>query len=342
MNTDSSFLDTMRKTGDEAADQLVTSVFENGEQNILYHFLKIEDEDIEHYQASHVVRDFLLEQKTLPVWFDAKRINSGQHFFKKYALDIMTLLGAKSLPYCYAASPGNKAIYLTEKMRKSPGRRLVETAHFIITVMQPGCFTESKLGIIQINKTRLIHALVRYHLRNKDWNNLWGLPVNQEDMAGTNLAFSYIILTGLEQAGFLMTDKEKEDFLFVWKYIGYQLHIDEQLLASNISEASQLEQAIKQRHIKVSEEGTRLTQELLKHYKTAFPLIAGYLVDAQIKYFLGEELSGILQLRPTPIKDHFIRAMNFLRVKINKYYLDKSSYDKMIRNHFVLKEKYLT
>ncbi|MBT1702998.1 oxygenase MpaB family protein [Chryseosolibacter indicus] len=340
MNTDFAFLDAMRRTGDVGADELVSSTFEKNEQKILYNLLGTNDATVSQ-TADHPVKHFLLQQKPTPQWFDEKRILNGQQFFKKYALDIMTLLGAKSLPYCYAASPGNKAIYLTEKMRSNPGKRLVETAHFIITVMQPGSFSDARLGIIQINKTRLIHALVRYHLRRKSWNNAWGLPVNQEDMAGTNLAFSYIILLGLQQAGFLMREEELEDFLFVWRYIGYQLNINEELLPSSVGEASLLELAIKQRHFKRSEEGIRLTEELLKHYKASFPLIPGYLVDAQIKYFVGDELSTLLGLQSSPFKDRFIKLINRLRIKVNKYYVDKSSYEKMIRNHYMLKEKYL-
>jgi hypothetical protein len=328
--------------GDEAVDNLVESIAGKNDFASIYGFLKLSEKDVLGYDKKHPVKDFLLTKRPIPAWYDENRIANGQQFFRKYAIDIMTLLGAKSLPYCYAASPGNKAIYLTEKMLKVPGKRLTETAQFIIDVMRSNSFQKSGYGYIQINKTRLVHGLVRYYMNKKaDWNLQWGIPVNQEDMAGTNLAFSYIILVGLEQSKYVLSDQDKEDFLYIWRYIGYQLHIDEELLPSNLSEAAALEHAIKVRNFKKSEEGVMLTAELINHYKNAFPFIPGLLVDSQIRYYLGPEISALLELKPEPFKDALMQKMNRLKEKINKVYVDPSAYDKMLRNHAVLKKKYL-
>ena len=67
----------------------------------------------------------------------------------------MTLLGAFALPYCYAGSPGNKALFLSEKMRNSPGKRLADTAEVTIAVSTPGSF-ENGEAYFHINKTRII------------------------------------------------------------------------------------------------------------------------------------------------------------------------------------------
>ncbi len=65
-------------------------------------------------------------------------------------------------------------------------------------------------------------------------------------MAGTNLAFSLVILLGLQQSGIVLSNKQKEDFIFLWRYIGYQLAIDEELLPANFKEAFHLAQIIKE------------------------------------------------------------------------------------------------
>ncbi len=67
-------------------------------------------------------------------------------------LEMMALLGAMSLPYCYAASPGNKALYLSDKMRNAPGKRLMDTASFVIAVLTPNSFGEHSTATIHINK----------------------------------------------------------------------------------------------------------------------------------------------------------------------------------------------
>jgi hypothetical protein len=226
-------------------------------------------------------------------------------------------------------------------MRKAPGKRLLETAQFIIEVMREGAFDPSGSGSFEIQKTRLIHALVRNYIQYRTaWDPAWGVPVNQEDMAGTNLAFSYIILAGMEQSDFLLSRQEKEDFLFTWRFIGFQLRIDERLLPENTQEAKALEEAIRLRHFRKSEEGPLLTTELINHYKESFPVIASYFVESQIRYFIGPEVSELLGLKPQPWKDSVVGLLNSVRKKINRKFVNPFSYRIMINNHFKLRKKY--
>ena len=46
---------------------------------------------------------------------------------------------------------------------------------------------------------RLLHASIRYLIQHHDptWKAEYGLPVNQEDMVGTLLSFSSLIIDGL-------------------------------------------------------------------------------------------------------------------------------------------------
>ena len=54
-----------------------------------------------------------------------------------------------------------------------------------------------------------MHAAVRYQIATHGrWNPAWDRPINQEDLAGTLLAFSWVCLDGLRQMGFqLSADK---------------------------------------------------------------------------------------------------------------------------------------
>lgn len=335
------YLDSKRQEGDTEADQLIGNVFTSGKAAQFYAYLSSSMEEARANNEVPEVREFLFQPAVIPAWFDASRLSRGQAFFHKYALDIMTLLGAMSLPYCYAASPGNKAIYLTEKMRKKPGKRLLDTAQFIIEVMKPDAFSSAGGGTFEIQKTRLIHALVRHYIGDKTaWNPDWGVPVNQEDMAGTNLAFSYIILVGMEESDFPLSDIDKEDFLYAWRFIGYQLRIDEGLLPRNVSEARLLEEAIRRRHFRESPEGPLLVSDLIHHYRESFPAVAAYFVDSQIRYFIGPDVAALLGLRPDPTKDKIVGWMNRLRKKINRSFVNPFSYQIMMRNHLKLKKKY--
>jgi ER-bound oxygenase mpaB/B'/Rubber oxygenase, catalytic domain len=337
MKTDNAFLDKNRLVGDHAADQLVNDLFKKNKQSELYAAFKLSEKEISSVEKGRPVLTFLLDRRKQPTWYDEKRVVRGQQVFQLYATEIMTLLGAMALPYCYAGSPGNKALYLSDKMRQSPGKRLLDTAQFIISVSTPGTLAQDGYGHIHINKTRLIHAIARYYVSKGSWDMAWGLPINQEDMAGTNLAFSVLILLGLQQSGHVLSEKQKEDFIFLWRYIGYQLAIDEELLPATFKEAYHLAQVIKKRNFKKSEEGIALAKELLSYYHSVAPSDKAYFIDAQVRHFLGPEVSGYIGLEPEYIKDKVTSVISSFNGLQNFFAIHTSTYNAMIENHRLLK-----
>jgi hypothetical protein len=338
--TSNKFLDSQRLVGDVEADTLIQSTFAANQQGVLYGLFKLEENEIES-QPNSELKKFLTSQKQKPAWFNQKRLQNGQKLFKQYALEMMALLGAMSLPYCYAASPGNKALYLSDKMRNSPGKRLMDTASFVISVLTPGTLEDEATGHIHINKVRLIHAMSRYYLKKlPSWNMEWGVPINQEDMAGTNMAFSYVILLGMQQSGFILSQKEKEDFLFAWRYIGYQMNIDEALLPSTFLEARQLATTIKIRNFKKTEEGIILTKELLSYYKVSVPPDQADLVPSQIRFYLGNEVAEYIGIAGDPIKDKLAATVSTFKSLQSLLSVQPDSYQKMLSQHALLKKKF--
>lgn len=330
------YLNKQRQRADDAADELVKRLFTNNQQGELYALFKLTDTDLIQARPSST-KEFLLARKPLPIWFNDKKLKRGQQVFEAYAMEIMTLLGALALPYCYAGSPGNKALYLSEKMRQVPGKRLFDTAQFIISVSTPGGLTESDTGHIQINKTRVIHAIARYYLQQGNWNAEWGQPINQEDMAGTNLAFSYIILLGLQKSGFILTENEKEDFLFLWRYIGYQLNLEQELLPDSFQHAAALARTIEKRNFKKSEESVGLAKELLNYYKTVVPPRQAIFIESQLRHFLGPEVAGYLGLEENPIRDGITSVMSTFKELKNIFQVHTPSYATMIASQQRLK-----
>jgi len=330
------FLNKQRQRADDAADELVKRLFTNRQQTELYALFQLNDDELAQARPS-ATKEFLLARKPLPLWFDENKLQRGQQVFEAYAMEIMTLLGALALPYCYAGSPGNKALYLSEKMRKAPGKRLFDTAQFIISVSTPGGLTQSGTGHIHINKTRLIHAIARYYLQQGNWRAAWGQPINQEDMAGTNLAFSYIILLGLQKSGFILTEKEKEDFLYLWRYIGYQLNVDQELLPDSFQQAATLARTIEKRNFKKSEESVSLAKELMNYYKTVVPPRQAIFIESQVRYFLGPEVAGYLGLEENPIRDGITSLMSAFKELKNIFEVHTPSYATMIANQQRLK-----
>ncbi len=331
------YLDKQRKAGDMPADKLVSNLFSEGRQSELYHLLQNSDTELADKTPVSPILDFLHSRKKNPSWYDASRLLRGQHVFGRYAEEIMMLLGAKSLPYCYAASPGNKALYASEKMRKNSAKRLLDTANFVIAVATPGSLTETTTGQLQINRTRLVHAIARHYVLKGEWDPAWGLPVNQEDMAGTNLAFSVVVLIGLAETGIQLTEQEREDFIYLWRYIGYQLNIDTNLLPADFKEAFALANIIKKRNFKSSEEGIVLTRELLNYYRSVTPPEQARFIDSQVRYYLGREIAGYVGLQADPMSDSIQALISELTAIRNIFKVHLNSYQRMLRNHQQLK-----
>lgn len=341
MSITSNFLDQQRLIGDEEADRLIQQIFAAKQQSDLYALLKLNKGEVEQ-RPYNLIKEFLLARKPQPVWFNQRQVQRGQQLFKQYALEMMALLGAMSLPYCYAASPGNKALYLSDKMRNSPGKRLLDTATFVIAVLTPGTLHEDGTGYFHINKVRLIHALSRFYVgKQPTWNMDWGVPINQEDMAGTNLAFSYVILLGMQQSGFSLSQTEKEDFIFLWRYIGYQLGIDERMLPNDLREAQQLAGIIKYRNFKKTEEGIILTDELVTYYKSMVPKDQAKLITAQIRFYLGNEVAGYLGLPMDTTRDSLAEIAGSFKAFQNFLAYQPNSYQQMLIQHAQLKERFI-
>jgi hypothetical protein len=286
-------LDAFRQVTDVTADQLVGELFAAGSSAEVYEALQRPRTAV--LAQTSAAGNFLVAARPEPTWAEPKRIQQGRVIFQTHTNLIMRILGAFSLPFCYAASPGNKALYLSDKMRQSPGKRLQDTARFVLMVGQPGAPAEFTYAI---NRTRLIHAIARWHLRQRGWKPAWGAPINQEDLAGTNLAFSYLVLLGLQQSGVLLSTSEKENFLHLWRHIGYHLHIAEALLPANFAEARQLTAQIRTRNLMKSEEGVALTRDLIQFYQQSTGTTDAGLIKAQLVWYLGKEVASYLGIEP--------------------------------------------
>jgi hypothetical protein len=81
-------------------------------------------------------------------------------------------------------------------------------------------------------QVRTLHGKVRQSILQPTGKRQWdtkkyGVPINQEDMSATLLAFSVNVIMGFEIiAGVPLPDQEQLDYLALWRYIGWLLGID--------------------------------------------------------------------------------------------------------------------
>jgi hypothetical protein len=178
-------------------------------------------------------------------------------------------------------------------------------------------------------------------MKSGKWDRSWGFPANEEDMAGTNLAFSYTVLAALRESGFNLKEEDLNAYLHLWKWVGYLMKIDPVLLTDQMEEASKLYQLIRDRNFKKSPEGSLLIRSLIEHYRDALPKGLGILVESQIKYLIGSETAEILDLKTSTTQDLMIKILSFFKELMNAWLPHSSSYHKMKKDHERLRGLYL-
>jgi len=306
MSYSDSLLTAMRRTGDQPADELIESVFGDGEKKLAFkNWLDAVQSNAALEQAGQEFSSNNIVQNSnrLPSWANRKVMNAGNAFFARHAAQILNLMGLLSLPYCYAAADGAMVLHLSERMNQDTGKRLLETATFIWDVMSPDAFSKNGKGFSSILTVRLMHAAGRYYtLKSGHWNESWGHPINQEDMAGTNLSFSLIVIRGLRKLGLQVSYAEQQAFMHLWNVIGFLLGVTGELLPTDGKQATDLEEAIRLRHFKPSAHGQELTLSLTK-YITAIDsgTTSGGVSAANVlqlmRYLLGNEIADMLAIK---------------------------------------------
>ncbi|MGZ3753999.1 MAG: oxygenase MpaB family protein [Mucilaginibacter sp.] len=315
------FLAAKRQLGDTAADLFINRIFETTTGKIGLHDWLTGvnyNKQLSNLPVVYASEPFIANACILPHWANTKLMDTGSAFFARHAETIMTLLGLLSLPYCYTAANGAMVLYLSDRMRNDTTKRLRETAEFVWEVMAPGAFNEEGKAFAAILKVRLMHAAVRYYtLSSARWDMSWGLPINQEDMAGTNLSFSLIIIRGLRKLGFSVNEEDQHGFMLLWNVIGYLSGLDEDLLPANAKHAQLLDSRIGTRQFKVSDHGRELSRSLTEHIKAINTGKASAdEVLGLMRYLLGYDIADMLGITAPELpayKLSIIKTINLLK-----------------------------
>ena len=285
--------DAHRQMGDALADTFIAQTFAQNPAPF-YEALKAEDDSLS-LLVKQIAPELYNQTHTLPEWANRRQIQEAERLFTTRAGEVMLLLGLYALPYCYAAAPGAKVLAATERLSKHGAfQRLSETGRFVWDVLSGDAETAANA----ILKVRLIHALVRHHLTAQAWPLAeLGLPANQEDMAGTLLAFGYLTIRGLRKLGLPLSTIEAEAWLHTWNVVGYRLGTSLELLPQTQADAFALEQAIAKRNFRPSDEGRQLTQNLIATFgQSQAPAWVKDHAASWMAQLLGPEVAEILGL----------------------------------------------
>jgi len=305
-------LDAARRRGDPLADATVAAIYKDGDTPAVARLL------------AGLMKDDQSQPATLPLPAQAyfartnlllarspESVAAGEKIFSEHGPEIMMLLCCYSLPSSYAAKKGVQVLHRTAYLAKRPNRRLFETAQFIVDVLSPGGLSKTGRGMRTAQKVRLMHAAIR-HLILADTTNKWpieqlGTPINQEDLLGTLMTFTWLILDGLARLGVKLTPQDQQAYLDTWLAVGTLMGIEPQLLPKNIDEAKAVTALIEKRQVAESPEGREMMTALIGMMESNLPKIFSTMPSCLIREFLPPDVATFLAVPSHKFEETMIR-----------------------------------
>jgi hypothetical protein len=126
------------------------------------------------------------------------------------------------------------------------------------------------------------------------WAASWGRPANQEDLAGTLLTFSTVVLDAFHRSGLELDHAAAEDFVHLWTVIGHLLGIHDDLLPRDVAAARQLQATIFARQQGPSAVGRDLTKTLLGLLDDRVPRFVAALGPAMSRRYIGDRVADMI------------------------------------------------
>jgi hypothetical protein len=299
--------------------------------------------------------EFFGAVESAPYWLDHERIERGARAITRTGLLGLFPLGDMSLMGGYLASRATKSLVGTGEIEHMASRRLVETAAWWIDVTTPGKLRRGESGYASALRVRLVHAHVRAAMnQRRDWDYAaWDRPVNQIQTTGTLLLFSHVFVLGTQLLGVRYTERERADILHLWRYVGWLLGIDEELLPASEDDAWRLLWLMATTEFIPDEDSKRLAKALLVSHEgvgngrgTVGKVISHVSVRVHSsisRLVLGKTNADFLELPDDPIAQGAVltaAAVNFAAETARRYIPGATSLQELIGS--IERRRYVT
>lgn len=313
----------IRQKGDPEADAWVQSILQQKDKNFLREILPLLSDynPINNNKMPKILADIIVKKELKLTDQEQKQIARATDFYWQNEQNIDIVLGLYALPYCYLGANGARVLQLSKRIQTDTYKRLKETGAFVKAVM---LYDHWQSGYVYqvIRKVRLLHAIIRHFTQQTaTWQATeWGIAINQEDMLGTNIAFSFIVLKGLEKMSIRVASEYEKSYLFIWEKIGSVIGIEPQYLPKTYQQHRTADKIIAKRQFQESDQGKELAQALLQVVRTqAGSTIIADLLQEQMRQFLGEDKAKMLGISETNTDKLLLKAYQ-LSTKISQIF----------------------
>ncbi len=239
-----------------------------------------------------------------PPWMDDDLVRRGQEVFRAWSLDLTTALFCASLPHAYASGRGAAVLAAASELNdpRRVERRISLTGQMLLDVTEAGALVVGAVGYRTVRRVRLLHACVRALLLLGDAaGNPWptqarGLPINQQDLLGTQLAFTIAAFDGIARLGYRMGQRDKRAYLHLWSVVGHYLGVTEAGRCADLAFAQRLTRRLEVSLVEASPWGTELMHMLLDDMAERMPGPLRTLPAALVRRLAGDAVADLLAI----------------------------------------------
>lgn len=229
--------------GDPDMDRLVDWMTATGMREGRAQFERALEHGIEAVpDAPAPLRDFFATYGQRPDWVDEALLARGAEVCQMTGAVGAWVMRDGALMGGYQSPDFNRVLVMTGALEKGSSKRLAETAHWWLACTEHGGMDRFGEGLKSTLRVRLIHALVRRHVAQRnDWDLVEdGVPINQLDMAATQLAFSIVLLQGVRTLGFTFSSEDGRAVVHLMRYVGWLMGVEPGLLPQTEREGMRL------------------------------------------------------------------------------------------------------
>lgn len=194
--------------------------------------------------APDSLRALIAQISDTPQWVDFDKIDLGAAAYSRHAREAGIALGTSSLVSGYHNYAAARPLIITGRFGGNQARlRSYETSKWTFTASRPGGMHRNGQGFIRTVRVRMIHAFVRRHIQTRlQWDDQeLGIPINQADLSFTVIEFSLMPIRAMQQLGVHFTDAELEGMYMLWRYMGYLIGVNENVLITSQASAERIE-----------------------------------------------------------------------------------------------------
>lgn len=229
-------LKAWRKVGDETADKVVEELHRTQGLPNIRDLLGTVKEGAAAGRPYCI--KFMQEVDRMPEWVNPQMVERGQQVQAAYSSLMGPALFAGSLVGGSMFKSAALVTAMAGNFTDEPARRTNETALIIANLIFPGALLRpggrSREALIRV---RLLHGGLRHWLPDSGrYTRTDEVPINQHDLAIVLALFGYVNLRSLCLMGAKLMREEIDAYIHMWRYAGYILGIDEELLSASLED----------------------------------------------------------------------------------------------------------